>query len=52
MGKVLYLVAIVLVVIWVIGYIGLQVGGYLIHMLLVVALIALGLRFITGSKPA
>ncbi|HLK30936.1 MAG TPA: lmo0937 family membrane protein [Puia sp.] len=45
MGNLLYLVAVVLVIIWAIGFFGYQAGG-LIHLLLVIALIAVILKVI------
>lgn len=49
MGNILYLVAVVLIILWALG---LYVGsfGNLIHILLVIALIAVLLRIINGSK--
>lgn len=49
MGNILYLVAVVLIILWALG---LYVGsfGNLIHILLVIALIAVVLRIIKGSK--
>lgn len=49
MGNILYLVAVVLIILWALG---LYVGsfGNLIHILLVIALIAVVLRIISGSK--
>jgi hypothetical protein len=49
MGNLLYTVAIVLVILWAIGFFGFGVG-YIIHILLVIALIALLLRIIQGDK--
>ena len=45
MGNILYLIAVILVIGWAIGYIGYNAGG-LIHILLVLAIIAVLLRFI------
>jgi hypothetical protein len=50
MGNLLYLFAVAMVILWAIGYLGYSVGG-LIHVLLVVALIAVLLRVINGNKP-
>ena len=49
MGNLLYLVAVVLVILWALG---LYVGsfGNLIHILLVIAAIAVLLRIINGSR--
>lgn len=45
MGNLLYVVAVVLIVIWAIGYFGYHAGG-LIHLVLVVALIVFLLKLI------
>ena len=49
MGNLLYGIAVVLVIGWVIGFIGYNVGG-IIHILLVIALIAVILRVIQGKN--
>jgi hypothetical protein len=49
MGNLLYVIAIILIIAWAIGFIGYSVGG-LIHVLLVIALIAVILRVIQGRK--
>jgi hypothetical protein len=49
MGNLLYVVAVVLLVAWAVGFIGFHVGG-IIHVLLVIALIAVILRVIQGKK--
>ena len=49
MGNLLYGLAIVLVVFWVIGFIGYNVGG-IIHILLVIALISVILRILQGRR--
>jgi hypothetical protein len=51
MGNLLYTIAIVMIVLWLIGYVGFSFGGGLIHILLVIALIAIILRIIQGKKP-
>ncbi|WP_374951669.1 lmo0937 family membrane protein [Mucilaginibacter sp.] len=48
MGNLLYLIAVVLVIIWAIGFLGYHAGG-VIHILLVVAIIAVLLRVIRGA---
>jgi uncharacterized protein YjbJ (UPF0337 family) len=48
MGNLLYLIAVVLIIFWAIGYFGYQAGG-LIHILLVIAVIAILLRVIRGA---
>ncbi len=49
MGNLLYIVAVVLVIMWAIGFLGYSAGG-LIHILLVVAIVAVLLRIISGRK--
>ena len=49
MGNLLYIVAVVLVIIWAVSFFGMQVGNGLIHILLVIAIIAVLLRVIRGS---
>ena len=43
-------VAIVLIVLWALGLVGGYAMGGLIHLLLVVAIVVLALRFLTGRK--
>ncbi len=49
MGNLLYLIAVILIIAWAIGFIGYSAGG-LIHILLIIALIAVILRIIQGKK--
>ncbi|HEX4374012.1 MAG TPA: lmo0937 family membrane protein [Puia sp.] len=49
MGSLLYLIAIILVIAWLIGFLGYHAGG-LIHILLVIAVIAILLRIIRGAS--
>jgi hypothetical protein len=49
MGNLLYTIAVILVIIWAIGFLGYNAGG-LIHVLLVIALIVVLLRIIQGKK--
>jgi len=49
MGNLLYVVAVILIIGWAIGFIGYGVGG-VIHILLVIALIAIILRVIQGRS--
>jgi hypothetical protein len=51
MGNLLYTVAVILVIAWAIGFIGFHVGG-IIHLLLVIAVIAVLLRVISGNRVA
>ena len=43
--------AIVLVVLWALGFLAFHVTGWLIHLLLVLALIVLVYRLVTGRRP-
>jgi len=49
MGNLLYIIAIVLVLFWAIGFFAYSAGG-IIHVLLVIAIIAILLRLIQGNK--
>jgi Family of unknown function (DUF5670) len=49
MGNLLYIIAVILIISWLIGFIGFQAGG-LIHILLVIAIIAIVIRLIQGKK--
>ena len=49
MGSLLYLVAVILIIAWAIGFLGFHVGS-IIHILLVIAIIAILLRMIRGDK--
>lgn len=49
MGNLLYIIAVILIIGWAIGFIGYGAGG-IIHILLVIALIAVVLRVIEGRK--
>ncbi len=50
MSNLLYLVAVILIILWAIGYLGYNSGG-IIHLLLVIAIIAVLLRVISGRRP-
>ena len=50
MGNLLYIIAVILVIGWLIGMVGFHLGG-LIHILLVIAIIAILLRVIQGRTP-
>jgi hypothetical protein len=50
MGNLLYAIAVILVIFWAIGFFGYHTGG-IIHVLLVIALIAILFRIIKGDKP-
>jgi len=49
MGNLLYIVAVVLIIAWAIGFIGFSAGG-IIHVLLVLAVIAILFRLIQGRR--
>jgi hypothetical protein len=49
MGNLLYAVAFVMIIAWLVGFFGFHAGG-LIHVLLVVALIAVILRVADGRR--
>lgn len=48
MGNLLYVIAVILVIAWAIGYLGMGVSSGLIHILLVIAVIAVLLNIIRG----
>ncbi len=50
MGNLLYTIAIILIIFWAIGFFAYSAGG-IIHILLVIALIAVILRLIQGKTP-
>ncbi len=49
MGNLLYIIAVILVVAWAIGFFAYSAGG-IIHILLVIALIAVIFRIISGRR--
>lgn len=51
MGNLLYTIAVILVIMWAIGYLGGYATGNLIHILLVIAVIAVIFRVIQGRRP-
>lgn len=48
MGNLLYVIAVILVIAWAIGFLGYHASG-LIHLLLVIAVVAVLLRIIKGA---
>lgn len=50
MSNLLYLVAIVLLILWATGYYAYNMGG-IIHVLLIIAIVAVLLRVIRGRNP-
>ncbi|MFD0941455.1 lmo0937 family membrane protein [Pedobacter boryungensis] len=49
MGNLLYVIAVILVIIWAISFIGGYYTGGIIHILLVIAIVAVILRVIRGA---
>jgi hypothetical protein len=49
MGNILYFIAVILIIAWLIGFIGYGLGS-IIHILLVIAIIAIILRLIQGRR--
>jgi hypothetical protein len=49
MGNLFYIIAVILIIGWAIGFLGYHTGG-LIHILLVIAIIAVILRIIKGNR--
>ncbi len=49
MGNLLYVIAVILVLGWLIGFIGYNAGG-IIHILLVIAIVVVLLRIIQGRR--
>jgi hypothetical protein len=49
MGNLLYALAVILIIAWAIGFLGFHVGG-IIHILLVIAIIAVIIRIIQGRR--
>jgi hypothetical protein len=50
LGSILWAVVVILVVLWLVGFIVLHVSSGLIHLLLIVALIVLVYNLIAGSR--
>ena len=50
MGSLLYLIGAVLVVLWLIGFLFSHVGGGLIHILLILAVIVFLVQFFSGRR--
>jgi hypothetical protein len=47
----LYTLAVVLIILWALGFLAFHVTSGLIHLLLVIALIVIVARLITGRRP-
>ena len=50
MGNLLYYIAVILVVVWAIAFLGYNAGS-IIHILLIIAAISILLRVIRGQRP-
>jgi len=46
----LYALAVVLLILWLLGFLAFHIGGGLIHLLLVIAVIVIVFQFITGRR--
>ena len=46
----LYGLAVVLLVLWLLGFLAFHIGGGLIHLLLVIAVIVIIFQFVTGRR--
>ena len=46
----LYTLAIILLVLWLLGFVAFHVGGGLIHLLLVIALVVIVVQLVTGRR--
>jgi hypothetical protein len=54
MRSILWLIAVICIVVWLLGMLGVVPGistGYLLHVLLVIAIIVVLYNIITGRKP-
>ncbi len=51
MNNLLYIIAVILVIAWAIGFFGFSAGG-IIHVLLVIAVIAILVKIIQGKRMA
>jgi len=49
MGNLLYILAVILIIAWAVGFVGYSAGG-IIHVLLVIAVIAIIFRLIQGRR--
>ncbi len=47
----LWTLAVILVILWALGFLAFHVAGGLIHLLLVIAVIVIVYRLITGRRP-
>ena len=47
----LWTIAVILLILWALGFFAFQVGGGLIHLLLVIAVVVILFRLFTGRRP-
>jgi uncharacterized protein DUF5670 len=47
----LWTLAVILLILWALGFLAFHVGGGLIHILLVIAIIVIVFRLVTGRRP-
>lgn len=47
----LWTIFVILLLLWLIGFIGFHVIGWYIHLLLVIAIVVLLIRLISGTRP-
>ena len=47
----LYTIAVILLILWALGFLAFHVGGGLIHLLLVIAIVVVLVRIIQGRRP-
>ena len=50
MGNLIWIIIVVLIILWLLGFVAFPVGGNLIHILLVIALILVIYRLATGRR--
>ena len=50
MGNILYIIAVILVIAWALGYFAFHVTSGIIHVLLVIAVISIVLQLIRGNR--
>ena len=50
MGNLIWVIVVVLIILWLLGFVAFPVGGNLIHILLVIALILVIYRLATGRR--
>lgn len=46
----LYALAVILLILWLLGFLAFHIGGGLIHLLLIIAVVVVVVQFITGRR--